>query len=285
MNRDSPPFAPREGMNVYGSDGDKVGEVDAVERDYFVVRKGFFFPEDHYIPRNAVANFDEDNIYLSYTKDEVLSQNWTSEPEAGSYDTTTLAGTQVGDRAADLNQVNTTAQPGRDAGTDTTGVAADAGYDTGRVESLETDTDHISVPVHEEDLVARTREVDRGTVQVNKDVVTEEQSIDVPITEEHVEVTRRNVDRDVTPGADAFQEGTIEVPVSGEEVDVEKRTRVVGEVDIDKTVDERTERVTDTVRREEVSVDDTVRDTVDNVRDDGEDLLDKAKDKIDDVRR
>jgi uncharacterized protein (TIGR02271 family) len=257
MDTDLTQFTPHEGMNVYGSEGDKVGEVDAIEPDYFIVRKGFFFPEDHYIPRNAVANFDEDNIYLAYTKDEVLSQDWTTLPQSNTWDTTTLAGTQVGDRDADLAQVDTSAQPGLDA--DTTGVAADA---------VETETDHISVPVHEEDLVARTREVQRGAVEVEKDVVAEEASIDVPVTEEHVEVTRRAVDRDVAPGEEAFREGTIEVPVSGEEVDVEKRTRVVGEVDIDKTAEQRTERVTDTVRREEVTVDDDVVDaeSVDQAR-------------------
>jgi uncharacterized protein (TIGR02271 family) len=87
----------------------------------------------------------------------------------------------------------------------------------------------------------------------------------VPVTEEHVEVTRRTVDRDVAASADAFEEGTIEVPVRGEEVDVEKRTRVVGEVDIAKTAEQRTARVTDTVRREEVTVDDEVVDAVDDV--------------------
>jgi uncharacterized protein (TIGR02271 family) len=254
MDSDLTQFTPREGMNVFGSDGDKVGEVDAVETDYFVVRKGFFFPEDHYIPRTAVATFDEENVYLAYTKDEVLSQEWTTEPGAGTWDTTTLAGTQVGDRDADLNQVNTTAQPGRDAG-----------YDTAELEGIETDTDHISVPLHEEDLAARTREVERGAVRIDKHVVAEEQSIDVPVTEEHVEVTRRSVDRDAAASADAFEEGTIEVPVRGEEVDVEKRTRVVGEVDIDKTAEQRTARVSDTVRREEVTVDDEVAETVDDV--------------------
>ena len=117
------------------------------------------------------------------------------------------------------------------------------------------------MPVHEEELSARTRQVERGAVEIDKDVVAEEQAIDVPVTEEHVEVTRRTVDRDVAASADAFEEGTIEVPVRGEEVDVEKRTRVVGEVDIDKTAEQRTERVTDTVRREEVTVNDDVIDT------------------------
>lgn len=122
------------------------------------------------------------------------------------------------------------------------------------------------MPVHEEELVARKRQVERGAVEINKDVVAQEESVDVPVTEEHVEVTRRNVDRDVTPGEDAFREGTIEVPVSGEEVDVEKRTRVTGEVDIDKTAERHTERVSDTVRREEVTVDNDVDNDADRRR-------------------
>lgn len=259
MDSELTQFTPRDGMNVFGSDGDKVGEVDAVERDYFVVRKGFFFPEDHFIPRNAIANFDEENIYLQYTKDEVLSQEWTTQPDAGTWDTTTLAGTTVDDRRDDLVEVDTTSQPGLDPRLDARdAVGADDDLDRVERTAAASDTDHVSVPVHEEKMVARTREVDRGAVHVDKDVVTEEETIDVPVTEERVEVTRRNVDRDVTPGEDAFQEGTIEVPVSGEEVDVEKRTRVVGEVDIDKTAEQRTERVRDTVRREEVTVDDEV---------------------------
>ncbi|MBA2760340.1 MAG: hypothetical protein H0U38_11705, partial [Chloroflexia bacterium] len=41
-------WVPQQGMTVLGSDNEKVGDVDMVEQNYFVVRKGFFFPEDHY---------------------------------------------------------------------------------------------------------------------------------------------------------------------------------------------------------------------------------------------
>ena len=249
MDRDITQFTPREGMTVYGSDGDKLGEIDAVEAEYFVVRKGFFFPEDHYIPRDAVATFDEENVYLAYTKDEVLSQEWTTEPDSGAVDIV------EGDVGA----------TGADSGTALEHDAEPFLHEQDTQETHVNAGDHISVAVHEEDLAARTRQVERGAVRVDKDVITEEQSIDVPVTEEHVEVTRRTVDRDVAASADAFEEGTIEVPVRGEEVDVEKRTRVVGEVDIDKTAEQRTARVTDTVRREEVTVDDEVVDAVDDV--------------------
>lgn len=115
--------------------------------------------------------------------------------------------------------------------------------------------DEIAVPVTDEELSARKREVERGEVRVHKDVVEERQEIDVPVSEEEVEITRRRVDRPVSDTGHAFEDETISVPLQGEEVDVEKRARVVEEVDIDKTARQRTERVSDTVRHEEVVLD------------------------------
>lgn len=114
--------------------------------------------------------------------------------------------------------------------------------------------DEIVVPVKEEELSATKRPVERGSVRIEKDVVEEHQSLDVPVTEEEVNVTRRRVDRRVTDTDAAFTEGTIEVSLRGEAVEVEKRDRVVEEIDIDKTARQHTEHVTDTVRREDVVV-------------------------------
>lgn len=240
MDRDTNQFLPQKGMDVYGSDDEKVGEVDSVERDYFVVRKGFFFPEDHYIPVDAVSTFDDRGIYLNYTKDQVLEQQWTAPPSGE----TTLAGTDPNYRDSDLNQVDTSTRAGQDTTYD----------DLDTTERTTTERDETNIPLHEEELVAKRRETDRGDVEINKRVVAEEQTIDVPVTEEQVEVTRRSVDRDVAPGEHAFEEGTIEIPVHGEEVDVEKRARVTEEIDVDKTREQHTERVSDTVRREEVDI-------------------------------
>ena len=116
-------------------------------------------------------------------------------------------------------------------------------------------TDHdIVVPVKEEELTATKRPVERGAVRIEKDVVEERQTLDVPVTEEEAEITRRRVDREVTNAEHAFEEGTINVPLRGEEVDVEKRSRVVEEIDVDRRALTTTEQVTDTVRREEVTV-------------------------------
>lgn len=69
-------FAFREGMTVYGADGDKVGKVVAVDPSYIVVEKGFFFPTDYYIPTSAINTIDDDNVYLTVSKDEALNQGW-----------------------------------------------------------------------------------------------------------------------------------------------------------------------------------------------------------------
>ena len=267
MDRDINQWVPQVGTDVIGADGEKVGEIDAVERDYFIVRKGFFFPQDHYIPMTAVSSYDDDKVYLNVTKDEALEQEWTNPPAAG-YGTDTGADFEAADtyRDADVGAANTTlgtqtddtltttdadyVESDRLAGMDTGVTDRDVDLDVGRTR----ETDQVSIPVHEEELTATTRPVERGAVRIEKDVVAEEQALDVPVTEEQVNVTRRVVDRDLAAGEGAFEEGTIEVPLRGEEVEVEKRARVVEELDVDKTAVERTERVADTVRREEVRV-------------------------------
>jgi len=65
-----------EGMDVLGSDGEKLGSVDRVEGNFIVAKKGFFFPTDYYVPADAVAAVDEDHVYLTVPKDVVLEQGW-----------------------------------------------------------------------------------------------------------------------------------------------------------------------------------------------------------------
>ena len=76
------------------------------------------------------------------------------------------------------------------------------------------------------------------------------------LREEHVQVERRAVDRPVAAGDDAFRERTIEATESAEEAVVGKEARVTEEVVVRKQAEERTETVSDTVRRTEVEVED-----------------------------
>jgi hypothetical protein len=82
MVRTSDPGTPREGTEVYGSDGEKVGRVFSVYPNYIVIEKGFFFPSDYFVPVGAIASYDGDKAYLNVTKDEALNRGWDIEPGA-----------------------------------------------------------------------------------------------------------------------------------------------------------------------------------------------------------
>lgn len=272
----------RAGDDVLASDGEKIGSIATIGANYLLVEKGFFFVKDYYIPFGAVTSYDEGGgkVYLSVTKDEAISSGWDEMPsgDAGSYDTGVesqdrgLIGTDV---AAPLS--TDTMAAGAAGSSGATGdframseVDA-AATDTTRNRSRTDSDDHITVPVHEEELRATKTMREAGDVKINKRVVSEEQTMDVPVTEERVHVTRRTVDRDSTTGEDVFQEETIDVPLRAEEVNLETRTRVAEEIDIDKDAVQRTERVTGTVRKEVVDVDEMNADPTTRDRDMGRD--------------
>ncbi len=256
------------GMTVRGSDGDKVGKIVEVSPNYVVVEKGFFFPSDHYVPTSAISSVGDDEVYLSVTKDEALSQGWDQQPadwgttygqqDAGLVDSGTpyrdtsygQADTVAATNAAEIDDAYATSGTTRSEVIAPDYVAADDRTATG------TNAEALRVPVYEEDLTAVKRDVDRGAVRIEKELVTEDRTVTVPVTEERVRVTRVDANDPGAVGADAFEEGVIEVPVRGQEVDVEKTARKAGEVIVEKEAETRTERVGGTVRREEVRVDD-----------------------------
>jgi uncharacterized protein (TIGR02271 family) len=133
------------------------------------------------------------------------------------------------------------------AATGTTGMTGTSDRSTG--------SDAWRLRRHEEELRADTREEQVGEVSVGKHVVEEERQIDVPVTREEVQIRRVAVDRPAE-GAQIVDEGdVIRVPVTAERVEVTKEPHVVEEVEIGKTTRTDTERVTDTVRREEFDID------------------------------
>ncbi|HLL49838.1 MAG TPA: DUF2382 domain-containing protein [Thermomicrobiales bacterium] len=233
------------GSDVLGSDGEKVGTVAAVYPGYIVVEKGFFFPTDYYVPMSAVASADDNQVYLNVAKDAALGSGWDAQPvdlETASYDTTT---------STDTMDVGT--------GYAASDVGAGYGIGTAQTASSVTSDEEIRIPVMEEELTATVRSQEAGAVRVEKDVVTEQRTLNVPITEEQVRVERRVVERPVSAAdASAFENVVIDVPLRTETVDVQKQARVAEEIVLSKEAVERTEQVTDTVRREEVFVDEDV---------------------------
>ena len=210
----------QHGWDVYGSDGEKVGDVDEVHQDYFVAKKGLIFSHEHYIPFSAVTRVEHDRVYLNVTKDQIEDQGWDDLPT-----------TQTGSRQA-------------------TGSVGSA-----RMTGAERTEGERTVQLREEELRAQKRPVETGEVEIRKEVVSEQKTMDVPVTREEVVVERHPVDPKTADRYDAGEIGqdeTLRVPVREERVEVEKRPVVTEEISVGKRQVQDTERVSDTVRREEV---------------------------------
>ncbi len=112
-----------------------------------------------------------------------------------------------------------------------------------------------TIPVIEEQLQVGKRAVQRGGVRIYRHVTETPVQESVQLREEHLTVERSPVDAPASAAdIEAFKEGTIEVRETAEEPVVAKTARVVEEVRVDKEVTERTETISDTVRRTDVDV-------------------------------
>jgi len=232
----------QHGWDVFGSDGEKVGDVSEVGSNYLLVTKGWLFPKDRYIPLDAITGIEHDRVYLNVGKDQIESLGWDEPPTA---DTT---GVGLSTAATDTTTVTQSADVAGTTYTDRT----DTGYTSGTADVSDTDT--LRVQRHEEELQAEKTAQQAGAVRVSKDVREEEQTLDVPVTREEVHVQSRTVDRPAGDTGEAFTGGTVEVPVYEEGVEVRKEPRVAEELEIGKTAVQETEQVSDTVRREDVRV-------------------------------
>ncbi len=119
----------------------------------------------------------------------------------------------------------------------------------------------MKVAVHEEQLNVGKRQVELGEVQVHKTVTQEQVNVPIELRKEEVHVEQMQVtNRPLQAGevANAFQEGTITIPVRGEEAVVAKQAVVTGEVVINKDVMAEQQTISDSVRKEHVTVDNNV---------------------------
>jgi uncharacterized protein (TIGR02271 family) len=228
------------GWGAYGRDGDKIGDVEEIGRDYILVTKGLIFTTDLYIPSSAIDKVDQDDgrVYLNVDKSEVEDRGWTEPPVAGTDDVESTGFT----------------------GTSEAGSTAYAAQDTAYgAESTDVrDTEQVRVPLHEEQLRAERVTETAGEVRVGKSVHEEQRELDVPVTRDEVQVRRVSTDRAAATDEGAFTDGdTIRVPVTAERVNVSKEPHVVEEIEISKRPVTETQRVSETVRREEVDVDES----------------------------
>jgi hypothetical protein len=68
------------GTTVYGSDGQKIGDVADIQPHWFVIEKGFIFTKDLYFPMSAIDGEHENGIRLNMTKADVENADWSSPP-------------------------------------------------------------------------------------------------------------------------------------------------------------------------------------------------------------
>jgi uncharacterized protein (TIGR02271 family) len=108
--------------------------------------------------------------------------------------------------------------------------------------------------LREEQLDVDTERVQAGEVRLRKEVVTEQRTIDVPVTREEVVIERH--DASARPAAEGAigDEEDIRIPLMEEEVRVEKTPVVREEITARKRQVQDTERVSETVRREEARI-------------------------------
>ena len=116
-----------------------------------------------------------------------------------------------------------------------------------------------TLKVVEERLNVGKREVNRGKVRVHSYVVETPVTESVALRKETVTVDRRPVDRPIAAAdlaATAFTDRTIEAQEVDEEAVVGKTARVVEEINVSKTAEDRVQTINDTVRSTKVEVED-----------------------------
>ena len=241
----------REGMLVVDNASDRVGTVKRAHSDeglsestadYLEVRSGLLgWGKDLYIPVSAIHHITTDAVYLAVDRDDIARLGWTTPPA-------TNLGVErpVYGRHAEPHNVPDGALVDREA------RPLSRPLDDGEAR-LRTEAETLQL--HGEELVAHKQTVETGAVTVTKEVVREEQTLEVPVTREEVYIDRQPVDpHPVDDVVFAGDHETIRVPVRMEQVEIEKRLVVREEVHIGKRPVQDTERISDTVRREELRV-------------------------------
>ena len=157
------------GWKVYSSDGTELGTVDEVAENYVLVQKGFFFPEEHYIPLAAIERTEDNSLWLTVRKDEIDSQGWTTAPHL----TQDTARIPVHEEELEIHK-----------------SARQSGQVEVRKDVFE-EQRSVNVPVTREEVQVRRTPVDRPATDAEMSFREGEKTIRVPVMEENVEVTKR----------------------------------------------------------------------------------------------
>jgi uncharacterized protein (TIGR02271 family) len=164
------------GWNAYDAEGEKIGDVIEVGSNYVLVQKGWFMPQNVYIPLSSVTSIDEANANFSVdvTKDNVESRGWDSPPADANWD-------------ADTTQESLTV-PLREERVDAERYERDAGEVTVGKHVVEQQHE-VDVPVTHEEVDVTRRRVDRAA-DADDQIVDAGETIRVPLRAEDVDVQK-----------------------------------------------------------------------------------------------
>jgi uncharacterized protein (TIGR02271 family) len=235
-------IAAARGMDVYSSDGDKIGSVDDIYHDYETrqpewigIGTGIFSTKRALVPVEG-AELRDDGLFVPYGKDQVKDSpnidgdDISEETERALYEHYGLAYSE--------RRSGTTMAEGPPG---TMGVEDEA--NVGR---------EGAVTRHEEELRVGKRDVGAGQARLRKWVETEPVAEDVELRRERARVTREPVEQPV--GDAQIGDEEVEIPLRGEEAVVEKETVAKERVGLEKEVTSDRETVGGDVRKERVEV-------------------------------
>ena len=201
------------GWNAYDAEGEKIGDVIEVDSNYVLVQKGWFMPQNLYIPLSSVTSIDEPNANFSVdvTKDNVESRGWTSPPADASWD-------------ADATQESLTV-PLREERVEAERSERQAGEVTVGKHVVEQQQE-FEVPVTHEEVDVTRRRVDRAA-NADDQIVDDGETIRVPLRAEEVEVQKdtRVVEEVEISKRPVTETRKVSETVRREEIDIDEAKR------------------------------------------------------------
>lgn len=115
-----------------------------------------------------------------------------------------------------------------------------------------TEEQEQTLNLREEQLNVTKNQVKAGEVTIHKDIIEEQKNIEVPVTREELYVERRKADGESIADSPIGDGETIRIPLREEKVNVSKQEMVTEELVIGKRQIQDTEKVTESVKKEEV---------------------------------
>jgi len=271
------------GMAVYDVEGERIGTIDqhTVPGQYIAVQKGSLFHKDIYIPFDAIQRSDINGVYLSIHRNDLDAEQYNTPPgglssaEAGGATATEATGAGVAGAVAGasaspigeaLSELADDLKGGlgghhADTAATTNRTSANAGTTDATGTGTESGTNAPSIGEALGGLVAGVKDAVSGGqtgVGAGTTVGDAAKSAVSAVTGAASQApgpsgpTRADLDAEAI--ANAFKGQDIDIPVMGEEFAIAKRSVVVEELRLRKVAVHEERQVTDTVRKERISI-------------------------------